>query len=64
LFVATQNSLTALDMGVFETRPTFTLLQGTPVTDFWIDSQGKRLYFFDSAPGDTPRDLYELPLIL
>ncbi len=63
LFVATHNSLTAIDRNVYETRPTFILLRDTSIKDFWVDAQGKNLYFLQSEP--TVEDiLFELPLIL
>ena len=60
-FVATQDSITAFDRNVYETRPTYVLVDDTPIKEFWLDAQGKTIYF--TQPDDT-ETLLELPLVL
>lgn len=63
LFVATHDSLTAIDRNVYETRPTFTLLTDTSLQNFWVDAQGKNIYFLQPETA-AEGVLFELPLIL
>ncbi len=61
LFVATHDSVVAIDRQMVTTRVTTTLAQDVDVSDLWIDQSGRNAYFLGSQ-GDLA-GIYRLKLV-